>query len=239
MRFTFPALITSAIKLCRCHKNADVEARPGFTTFTLFWSYFVSVGERLANQSHDDSEIHPAAHIDTSNTGGGTRNCSPPIPSSGPDFGRVWFWRLDIWLLCTSLHYLWGQYFRVACSAASYHAHYWYLVRRQGFRHRQLWYSHYQGGSPWCKTLEEVSSSYRSWISKSFVVARNNICRDWCQISRKGEGETHQAAIQGGRGGYQNCSYFHSFVVLFWWTTHSTHTRTVNVSWNASRNPFG
>ena len=128
MRFTFPALITSAIKLCRCHKNTDTEARLGFTALALFWSYFV--GEWPPNQSHDDSEVHPAADIDTSGTGGSTGNCSPSIPPGSPDFGWVWFWGLDIWLLCTSLHYLRGQYFRISRSATSCHTHHWYLVRR-------------------------------------------------------------------------------------------------------------
>lgn len=63
MRFTFPALITSAIKLCRRYKNREHLVRALIYLFFVYSTCSPFIGNRLANQSIQYPQIRAPTYL--------------------------------------------------------------------------------------------------------------------------------------------------------------------------------
>ena len=80
MRFTFPALITSSIKLCRRYKNRQHVVCTLFA-FDTPSTYFIDVlGRRMGDESSRDPQIRTAGYCHSRNTSGGANDRTAIVP---------------------------------------------------------------------------------------------------------------------------------------------------------------
>ena len=79
MRFTFPALITSAIKLCRRCKNQEHVVSSPFGYQRLIQTG--STGRGLEDQSVHNDQVHPTVDFYPGHASGCPDDCVATIPT--------------------------------------------------------------------------------------------------------------------------------------------------------------
>lgn len=173
MRFTFPALITSSIKLCRRYKIREHVVGPLYlhpVPHFIFTSLSYS-GTRMANESGNNTQIRTPTNLHPRYPSRSAQHRPPAVPPRRTSSRRMRVRRPHLRLLRASIQRLRRQHIRIACSAASYHAHHRDSRRRQSLWRRQLRYSDHQSRVAWSEVVEEESSGDGGGVGESFVVA--------------------------------------------------------------------
>ena len=125
MRFTFPALITASIKLCRRYKNREHVV--GFhRLIPSFFPLFNAItGRQLEIKSRKHPQIHPPTHVNPFYPSRSPHNRPAIIPPSRTNRRRMRFRGPHLRSVRASLHRVRGQYIREPRTAAGDHPCYW------------------------------------------------------------------------------------------------------------------